>query len=56
MMYDNQFKFMVNEENENDTTETYGFCPCKNNGCTHGCSNAGIGCFRTCKDNTMFLD
>lgn len=43
-MYDNQYNL-----GPDDTYETYGFCPCKNNGCTHGCSNNGVGCFRTCE-------
>lgn len=42
-MYDNQY----NLEPDN-TYETFGFCPCKNNGCSSGCSANGAGCFRDC--------
>lgn len=45
-MYDNQFNITPDEE-----IDPTGLCPCQNNGCTHACSAAGVGCFRTCSSN-----
>ena len=42
-MYDNQYNL--------DTASgysTFGFCPCKNNGCTNGCTALGASCMRSC--------
>lgn len=42
-MYDNRY----NLEPSNGY-DPLGFCPCKNNGCSHACTAMGASCMRSC--------